>query len=71
VSTPIKELKGFAKVGLEPGQMKTVRLTLTPDQLALYDRWLDRVVEAGEFKVLVGRSSEDIRLQDGFEVTER
>jgi beta-glucosidase len=71
VSTPIKELKGFAKVGLEPGQMKTVRLVLSPEHLALYDRWLDRVVEPGEFKVYVGSSSEDIRLQGGFMVTER
>jgi beta-glucosidase len=71
VSTPIKELKGFAKVGLEPGQMKTIQLVLSPEHLALYDRWLDRVVEPGEFKVYVGSSSEDIRLQGGFMVTER
>jgi beta-glucosidase len=71
VSTPIKELRGFAKVGLEPGQMKTVHLILTPEYLALYDRWLDRVVEPGEFMVFVGSSSEDIRLQGRFFVTER
>ena len=71
VSTPIKELRGFAKVGLEPGQMKTVHLILTPEHLALYDRWLDRVVEPGEFMVFVGSSSEDIRLQGRFFVTER
>ena len=71
VATPGKELKGFAKVGLEPGQTKTVTLVLTPAQLALYDRWLDRVVEPGEFKVFIGSSAEDIRLEAGFEVTER
>jgi beta-glucosidase len=71
VSTPVKELKGFAKVGLEPGQMKTVRLVLTPAHLALYDRWLDRVVEPGEFRVYVGSSSEDIRLEGRFIVTRR
>jgi len=71
VSTPIKELRGFAKVGLEPGQVKTVKLVLTPAHLALYDRWLDRVVEPGEFKVYVGSSSEDIRLEGRFFVTRR
>jgi beta-glucosidase-like glycosyl hydrolase/peptidoglycan/xylan/chitin deacetylase (PgdA/CDA1 family) len=71
VSTPIKELKGFAKIGLEPGKVRTVRLLLTPDHLALTNRWLDRVVEPGPFKIYVGSSSEDIRLQGGFEVTER
>jgi beta-glucosidase len=71
VSTPIKELKGFAKVGLEPGQTKTLKLVLTPEHLALYDRWLDRVVEPGEFNVYVGSSSEDIRLQARIFVTER
>jgi len=70
VSTPIKELKGFAKVGLEPGQVRTVRLVLTPAHLALHDRWLARVVEPGKFKVFVGSSSEDIRLQDSFMVME-
>jgi len=71
VSTPIMELKGFAKVGLEPGQVKTVKLVLTPAHLALYDRWLDRVVEPGEFRVFVGSSAEDIHLQAWFRVTER
>jgi beta-glucosidase len=71
VSTPIKELKGFAKVGLDPGQTKTLKLVLTPEHLALYDRWLDLVVEPGEFNVYVGSSSEDIRLQGRVFVTER
>ena len=71
VSTPIKELKGFAKVGLEPGQTKALKFVLTPEHLALHDRWLDRVVEPGDFNVYVGSSSEDIRLQGRFLVTER
>jgi beta-glucosidase len=71
VATPGKELKGFAKVALEPGQTKTVQLVLTPAHLSLCDLWLDRVVEPGEFKVFVGSSAEDIRLEAGFELTER
>jgi beta-glucosidase len=70
VSTPVKQLKGFAKVSLKPGEMKTVRFILTPDDLSLLDRSLKRVVEPGTFKVMVGHSSEDIRLTGEFEVAE-
>ncbi|MGE5740409.1 MAG: glycoside hydrolase family 3 C-terminal domain-containing protein, partial [Candidatus Aminicenantes bacterium RBG_16_66_30] len=70
VATPVKSLKGFAKVRLRPGETKTVRFVLTPDDLALFDKDLKRVVEPGEFRILVGSSSEDIRLKGGFTVTE-
>jgi beta-glucosidase len=64
---PEKELKAFAKVALQPGESKTITLTLDRQSLAYYDRaipgWL---AEAGSFKVLVGASSADIRLQAGF-----
>jgi beta-glucosidase len=68
VSTPVKELKGFAKIGLEPGQTKTVKFMLTPEDLALYNQRLERVVEPGQFKVFIGSSSEDIRLSGDFTV---
>src|SRR5258708_22354763 len=59
---PGKELKAFAKVQLEPGERKAVTFTLAPDALAYYDdlqhAW---VAEAGEFEVLTGSSSQDIR----------
>lgn len=59
---PEKELKAFAKVHLEPGESKTVTLSLGRSALAYYDdrrhKW---VAEAGEFEVLVGASSQDIR----------
>jgi beta-glucosidase len=71
VSTPVKELKGFAKVGLEPGQSEPVRFKLGPDELSLYDRTLKRVVEPGKFKVFIGSSSEDIRTSGDFLVRER
>jgi beta-glucosidase len=70
VTTPVKQLKGFAKVSLNPGETKTVRFTLTPEDLSLLDRHLQRVVEPGTFKVMAGHSSEDIRLAGEFEVTE-
>ena len=59
---PLKELKAFAKVSLDPGETKTVTLSLNRQSLSFYDpaqsKW---VAEAGEFEVLVGASSRDIR----------
>ncbi len=64
---PEKELKGFGKITLEPGETKTVVFTLDEEGLAYYDPALKRwVAEAGEFEVLVGGSSRDIRLTANF-----
>jgi beta-glucosidase len=67
---PEKELKAFSKVHLEPGERKTVTLSLARDALAYYDdlahEW---VAEAGEFEVLVGASSQDIRATATFTLT--
>ena len=68
VVRPVKELKGFAKVKLAPGQTKSVKITLNPEQLAFYDDKMNLVVEEGKYTVLIGSSSEDIRLQSGFSV---
>ena len=70
VATPVKELRGFVRVRLDPGETTTVRFDLTPDDLALYDRDLRKVVEPGEFRIFIGSSSEDIRLKGHFSVTE-
>ena len=65
---PVKELKGFEKVYLEPGETAEVKLMLEKDDLAFYDpakhQW---VVEPGEFKVMLGSSSRDIRLAGTFD----
>jgi beta-glucosidase len=67
---PEKELKAFAKVQLEPGERKMVTLSIARDALAYYDdlahEW---VAEAGEFEVLVGASSQDIRATAVFALT--
>ncbi|HUU28693.1 MAG TPA: glycoside hydrolase family 3 N-terminal domain-containing protein [archaeon] len=68
VSTPVKELKGFRKIALGPGEKKTVEFTLTPDHLSLLDRHLERLVEPGTFEVMIGSSSKDIRLRGSFEI---
>ena len=71
VSTPVKELRGFSRIGLEPGQQGTVSFELTPEHSALYNISLKRVVEPGQFKVFIGSSSEDIRASGDFTVKER
>jgi len=68
MSTPIKELKGFEKLSLAAGEKKTVRFKLTPEHLSFLDRHLEPFVEPGMFEVMVGSSSEDIRLNGEFEV---
>jgi beta-glucosidase len=68
VSTPVKELKRFQKIPLKPGERKTVRFTLAPEDLVILDRNLKPVVEPGTFEVMVGASSADVRMRGTFEV---
>jgi beta-glucosidase len=68
---PVKELKGFKRVALKPGEGKKVTFKLSADQLAFYDRDVKLVVEPGTFEVMVGGSSEEIRLKGSFEVVGR
>lgn len=67
---PRQELKGFVKLRLAPGEKKRVTFTLFPEQLAFYDAHMRFVVEPGVFEVMVGASSQDIRLLGTFEVLE-
>jgi beta-glucosidase len=67
-SRPVKELKGYERISLEPGEKKSVKLKLTPEDLSLFDRDMNFVVEAGTFEVMVGGSSQDIKLRGKFEV---
>jgi beta-glucosidase len=63
VTRPVKELKGFQRITLQPGQTETVSLEITPEHLAFYDIDMNYVVEPGEFKIMVGNSSRDEDLQ--------
>jgi len=65
---PIKELKGFKRVSLKPGEKKTIKFNLSTEQLVFYDKDMNLIVEPGTFEVMVGSSSEDIRLKGKFEV---
>ncbi len=66
---PVKELKGFVRVSLQPGEARMLTFHLPVNQLAYYDEDLQLMVEPGKFRVMVGGSSEDIRLQGEFTVT--
>ena len=70
VSTPVKELRGFKKVWLKPAKSTDVKFELGPRHLSLVNRHLKRVVEPGEFKVLVGHSSDEIVLHGSFRITD-
>lgn len=61
-------LRGFERVALAPGEKRRVRFALRPEELMLLDREMRWTVEPGRFEVLVGASSEDIRLRGAFEI---
>ena len=66
---PMKELKGYARVTLQPGESKAVTFHLPVDQLAFYDNNMNLVLEPGRIFVMLGSSSDDIRLSGEFEIT--
>ncbi|HEV2423668.1 MAG TPA: glycoside hydrolase family 3 C-terminal domain-containing protein [Terriglobia bacterium] len=63
VATAVKQLRGFERVALEPGERKTVTFTLGPDDLRLLDRDLRWRVVPGTFDVMIGKSSAEIPLE--------
>ena len=63
VTRPVKELKGFQRISLEPGETKTVALEIGPGHLAFWNIDMEYVVEPGEFEIMVGNSSRDQDLQ--------
>jgi beta-glucosidase len=62
VTRPVKELKGFQRITLQPGETKRVEFTLGPEQLGFYDHTMRFVVEPGEFEVIVGPNSRDLNM---------
>ena len=66
---PIKELRGYQRIPLKPGEKRTATFHLPVDQLAFYDVNLKLCVESGRMLVMAGGSSDDIRLHGEFEIT--
>ncbi len=62
------QLRGFERINLKPGETKTLTFMLSPDDLSLLDKDMKRLVEPGKFEVLIGSSSEDIRIRKAFTI---
>ncbi len=69
VTRPVKELKGFKRIQLQPGEKKTITFEIPVSNLGFYNQALQYVVEPGKFNVMVGGNSADV-LTAGFEVVE-
>ncbi|TGD78802.1 beta-glucosidase BglX [Hymenobacter wooponensis] len=63
VVRPVKELKDFRKVMLKPGQSQTISFTINQDKLAFYNSQLQWTAEPGDFRLMIGSASNDIRLE--------
>jgi beta-glucosidase len=61
ITRPIKELKGFERITLKPGESRTVRFTLGPDAFSLWNGQMKEVVESGQFDILVGPHSQSLK----------
>jgi len=70
IARPVEELKDFKKIKLQAGQGKTVTFVIDREKLSFYNQKLQWVAEPGEFDLMIGASSRDIRLRDTFELTE-
>ena len=65
---PVKELKGFQKIMLKPGESKTIHFSIDNQKLSFYNNKLEWVSEPGQFNLMIGTSSADIRLSQEFEL---
>lgn len=64
VTRPVKELKGFEKISLQPGESKKVNFDITADKLSFYRRDMTFGTEPGQFKVFIGTNSEEVKEAD-------
>ncbi len=71
VTTYTQVLRGFERISLKAGETKEIRFTLTPQDLGLWNRHNEFVVEPGFFEVRIGASSQDIKLKERFEIVKR
>lgn len=69
VSTPVKSLRGFNKIELLPGEEKIVEFKISEEDIQIWNRQMKRVAEPGTFKVMIGKSAENIMLSETIEFT--
>ena len=70
VSRPVMELKGFQRIHLVPGETKEIAFTITPEMLSMLNEQMQTIIEPGDFRVMIGASSRDIRLKETLTVKE-
>lgn len=70
ISRPVSELKDFSKIFLKSGETKTIRFVIDKEKLSFYNNQLEWISEPGEFELMIGASSRDIRLRDKFTLLE-
>ncbi|MDR7208235.1 glycoside hydrolase family 3 N-terminal domain-containing protein [Flavobacterium piscis] len=70
VVRPVLELKDFQKIKLNAGESKTIEFTIDKEKLSFYNNKLEWVAEPGDFEVMIGASSADIKLKSGFELVD-
>ena len=56
---PVKELKGFKRIKLDPGDTEKITFSLNTDKLSFYNQYMELVTEPGKFKVWIGRNAEE------------
>lgn len=71
IARPVKELRGFKRLSLQPGESKRIAFTVSAAQMAFFDASGNWVIEPGRIDVMIGSSSADIRLRDTFDITTR
>ncbi|CAN5448817.1 glycoside hydrolase family 3 C-terminal domain-containing protein [soil metagenome] len=70
VSRPVMELKGFQRIHLNAGESKEISFTITPEMLSMLDKDLKTVIEPGDFRIMIGASSRDLKLKQTLTVKE-
>lgn len=70
IARPVKELKDFRKVLLKAGETKTIKFIIDNEKLSFYNQNLEWVSEPGDFELMIGASSEDIRLKGAFQLVD-
>jgi beta-glucosidase len=68
IARPVKDLKDFQKIKLTVGESKTIKFFINKEKLSFYNQQLQWVAEPGDFQLMIGASSKDIRLKDEFEL---
>jgi beta-glucosidase len=69
VTRPVKELRDFRKIALKPGESKTISFIIDQEKLSFYNQQMKWGTEPGEFELMIGSASDDIRLKTAFELT--